>query len=86
MDSMERLRAFQAVAKETSFSKAANRIYRTQPAVSQAVKALELELGERLFLRRGRVIALTQAGRILLEDFGAGLHLSRPGQKENFGP
>ena len=67
MDSMERLQAFHAVAKDTSFSKAALRIYRTQPAVSQAVKALELELGERLFLRRGRGVVLTQAGRILIE-------------------
>ena len=47
MDSMGRLLAFRAAAKERSFSEAAKRVYRTQPAVSQAIKALEEELQEK---------------------------------------
>ena len=63
----ERLSAFRAVATERSFSKAAAKIYKTQPAVSQAIRSLEQEVGERLFLRLGRTIELTQAGEVLLE-------------------
>ena len=64
---MERLIAFRAVAAEKSFSRAAEKIFRTQPAVSQAVRLLEEDIGERLFLRLGRTVELTQAGGILLE-------------------
>ncbi|MBN2307558.1 MAG: LysR family transcriptional regulator [Candidatus Hydrogenedentes bacterium] len=63
----ERLQAFRAVAREQSFSRAADRLFKTQPAVSQAVGSLERELGERLFVRQGRRTTLTQAGRVLLE-------------------
>ncbi len=63
----ERLRAFHAVAAEKSFSKAAEKLFRTQPAISQAIRLLERDLGERLFLRLGRTTELTEAGRILLE-------------------
>jgi DNA-binding transcriptional LysR family regulator len=58
---------FRAVAQEKSFSRGARTVFRTQPAVSQAVKLLEREVGAKLFLRQGRTIELTQAGRILLE-------------------
>jgi len=71
----ERLAAFKAVAAEGSFSRAAQKLYKTQPAVSQAIGALEEELGERLFVRLGRSIEITQAGEVLLrhvqEAFGA---------------
>lgn len=63
----ERLNAFQAVVREKSFSKAAQKLFKTQPAISQAIRALEEELGERLLLRQGRTIQMTQAGRILFE-------------------
>jgi len=55
------------IAKHNSFSRAAERLYRTQPAVSKQVRSLEQELGQRLFHRAGRRVQLTQAGRILLE-------------------
>ncbi len=64
---MERLAAFRAVAREQSFSRAASRLFKTQPAVSQAVGSLEQELGERLFLRLGRRTELTASGRVFLE-------------------
>lgn len=63
----ERLNAFQAVAREKSFSKAAQKLFKTQPAISQAIRSLEEELGERLFLRLGRTIQMTPAGQVLFE-------------------
>lgn len=63
----ERLRAFQAVARAGGFSRAAVRLHKTQPAISQAVRALEDQVGEPLFHRLGRRVRLTSAGEILLE-------------------
>ena len=63
---MERYLAFQAVARSQSFSRAAERLHRTQPAVSQAVRALEQELGVTLFDRSRRAVQLTHAGSVLL--------------------
>ena len=62
------LAAFLAVASERSFSAAARRLHRTQPAISQAVRRIEDELGERLFDRSSRDGTLTEAGR-LLQDY-----------------
>jgi DNA-binding transcriptional LysR family regulator len=59
------LRIFLAVAQERSFSRAAAKVHRTQPAVSQAVRRLELELGEQLFDRSSKNGTLTEAGRML---------------------
>lgn len=61
------LQAFLAVAETGSFSRAAERIYLTQPAVSKRIAALEAELGTPLFDRIGRRVGLTEAGRTLLE-------------------
>jgi DNA-binding transcriptional LysR family regulator len=63
---MERYLAFQAVAQEGSFSRAAERLRRTQPTISQAVQALEEELGQRLFSKRRGGVELSEAGRVLL--------------------
>jgi len=59
------LETFLAVAEERSFSRAAARLHRTQPAVSQAVAKLEGELGEVLFERSSRDGSLTDAGEVL---------------------
>src|SRR3954469_15949650 len=59
------LRVFLAVAHERSFSRAAAKVHRTQPAVSQAVRRLERELGEQLFDRSSNTGTLTEAGRTL---------------------
>jgi len=59
------LQAFLAVAESGSFSRAAERIYLTQPAISKRIAALEAELGTRLFDRIGRRTQLTEAGRVL---------------------
>ncbi|MGD8861666.1 MAG: LysR family transcriptional regulator [Myxococcales bacterium] len=63
----DRLEAFRAVAREDGFTAAARALGKTQSAISQAVAALEEELGQALFVRDGRRVLLTQAGRILLE-------------------
>src|SRR5258707_13805330 len=56
-----------AVAKEQSFSRAAQALHRTQPAVSQAIRRLETELGEPLFDRSSKDGTLTAAGRVLFD-------------------
>ena len=61
------LRVFLTVATERSFSRAAAKLHRTQPAVSQAIRRLEEEIGERLFDRSSKNGTLTEAGRVLRE-------------------
>lgn len=61
------LRVFLTVASEKSFSRAAERLLRTQPAVSLAVQRLEHELGEMLIDRSAKQLLLTDAGRIVLD-------------------
>lgn len=60
------LTAFIAVAETGSFSRAAERLFLTQPAVSKRVSTLEEELAAKLFDRIGHQIFLTEAGRALL--------------------
>jgi DNA-binding transcriptional LysR family regulator len=64
---LEDLRVFAMVAGERSFSRAARKLRRTQPAVSQAVRRLEDAAGERLIDRSARDGRLTDAGELLLE-------------------
>jgi DNA-binding transcriptional LysR family regulator len=60
------LRAFVQVARERSFSQAADALYITQPAVSKRIASLETELGAPLFDRVGRQVLLTELGHHLL--------------------
>lgn len=60
------LQVFLAVADTGSFSRAAERVFLTQPAISKRIAALEADLGTRLFDRIGRGIHLTEAGQALL--------------------
>lgn len=59
-------KCFLAVAEHHSFSKAADALYVSQPAISKSINALEAELGTPLFDRQGKYITLTQAGEIFL--------------------
>ena len=59
------LDVFLAVAQERSFSRAAKKLLRTQPAVSLAIRRLEEDLGELLFDRSTKVPTLTDAGELL---------------------
>lgn len=62
---LTQLEVLVAVAQEKGFSRAAQRLQRTQPAVSQAVRRLEEELGRRVFDRSSKDGTLTDAGKVL---------------------
>src|SRR5207237_9618148 len=61
------LQVFLTVAAEKSFSRAAEKLLRTQPAVSLALQRLEPEHGEKLIDRSAKELLLTDAGRTVLE-------------------
>jgi DNA-binding transcriptional LysR family regulator len=65
---LNQLETFLAVAEERSFSRAAVRLHRTQPAVSQVIRKLEESVGETLFDRAARDGSLTASG-VLLRDY-----------------
>ena len=65
---LSQLETFLAVAEERSFSRAALRLHRTQPAISQVIRKLEEAVGETLFDRAARDGSLTAAG-VLLRDY-----------------
>jgi len=64
---LSQLEVFLAVARERRFSRAADKLFRTQSAVSQTIRKLEEELGEALFDRSSRDGVLTDAGKVLYE-------------------
>src|SRR5829696_3195997 len=59
------LRAFAALARTGSFTLAAKKLFLSQSAVSHSMKALETDVGCRLFDRMGKKVLLTQAGETL---------------------
>src|SRR5919202_7130760 len=58
------IQAFLEVARTGNVSRAAERLFVTQPALTARIQALEKELGETLFVRTGRGVRLTDAGRV----------------------
>src|ERR1700692_3043171 len=63
----DQLITFLEVAKQGSFSRAGEKVYRSQSAVSAQIRQLEQEYGERLFDRSGKTVRLSPAGEVLLE-------------------
>ena len=62
-----RLKVFYTVAQKLSFTKAANELFITQPAVTKHINELEHQLGVGLFKRQGNTISITPAGQVVLE-------------------
>ncbi len=62
---LSQLHVFLMVAREQSFSRAAEKLYRTQPAVSIVIHKLEESVGQPLLLRGARQVKLTDAGKLL---------------------
>src|SRR5947208_5248323 len=79
---MERnlLRAFLMVAERRSFTRAAEALFLSQPAVTQQIQSLEREVGERLFERQGRRVTLTPAGEAFYPFVSRALALLDEGQ------
>ena len=68
---LKQLKIFASVARQLSFTRAAQCLYLTQPAVSAQVHQLEEAIGSTLFDRVGRTVRLTDAGRVLLRSVDA---------------
>src|SRR5260370_18444717 len=66
----DQLETFLHVARHCSFSRAAERRFRTQPAISSQIRALEEEVGARLFDRSGGKVAVTAAGKVFQQYAG----------------
>src|SRR5712672_219462 len=75
------LKAFEAAARYESFTRAAEELCVTQGAVSHQVKALETELGLKLFNRERQRLVITQAGRAYLEVLRDALDRIAAGQE-----
>jgi DNA-binding transcriptional LysR family regulator len=63
----DQLTTFSEIAKQGSFSRAGQKLFRSQPAVSAQIRQLELEYGAKLFDRVGKSVRLTSAGETLYE-------------------
>jgi len=66
----DHLITFVEIAKQGSFSRAGQKLFRSQPAVSAQIRQLEQEYGQKLFDRVGKTVQLTAAGEVLLEYAG----------------
>src|SRR5215472_3904292 len=77
-----RLKVFRIVAEHLSFHKAAEYLFLTQPAVTRQIKALESDLGVRLFDRTTSKIALTGQGSVLLRYANQLAHLASEAERE----
>lgn len=76
------LHYFSVVAEELNFTRAAQRLCMSQPPLSNQIKALEEELGTPLFLRGGRMLQLTEAGKVLYRRASQLLDLAERTQEE----
>ena len=74
---LPQLRAFLEVAREGNLTRAANALFLSQPALSSRIKALEDELGLKLFERSAKGMSLTRYGEILAEEAARTVHAAR---------
>lgn len=80
------LRSFEATARHLSFTAASHEIGLTQTAVSQHIKALEMQLGDKLFLRRPKSLQLTDMGQAYLPKVRDALDMIEMSTTGLFGP
>lgn len=73
---------FESAARHGSFTRAADELGISQPAVSHAVRSLETELGSVLFNRRNKGVYLTQAGKYLTEQVALGINVIQQAVRE----
>ena len=73
--SLNNLLVFESAARRGSFTRAAEDLHISQPAVSHAMRLLEADLGVALFERQHKGVRMTEAGQYLLEQVGMGLAL-----------
>lgn len=64
--SIEQLRSFVEIVNVRSYTKAAENLFRTQPALSMQIKRLEEQVGTKIFVRDGKQVTVTEAGQVLL--------------------
>lgn len=81
---LRQVEVFLAVARERSFSVAAEKIHLSQPTLSEHVRELERELGKPLFFRKGRTVTLTEAGRVF-EPYAASMVAAAEGAQHAVG-
>lgn len=81
LDHLEGYRVFYHTAKAGSFTKAAEHLYVTQPAVTQAIKQLEESLGGQLFFRTSKGVRLTAEGEVLFRYLEEAFHLVAEGER-----
>lgn len=80
--SFDQLESFVAIAETGKLARAAERLHITQPPLSRRIRALEEELGARLFVREARGMSLTEAGVVLLPRARAVLGTLRDAAEE----
>ena len=76
----ELYKVFYYVAVSLNFSEASKKLFISQSAVSQSIKALEKKLGQPLFIRSTKKVQLTPAGSILLKHIEPAIHLIQRGE------
>src|SRR5262245_38792554 len=69
IDDLRHIRAFLAIAELGSFTRAASKLFVSQPALTVQIRQLEDSVGVRLFDRNKRLVVLTPAGRSLIKPF-----------------
>ncbi|MFZ5966879.1 MAG: LysR family transcriptional regulator [Bacillota bacterium] len=79
--SFDLYKIFYYVAKELSFSQAADQLYISQSAVSQSIKALEDKLNCKLFYRHTKQVRLTQEGEMLFQHIEQAFHFIKRGER-----
>lgn len=82
IENLESYRVFYVTAQAGSFTRAAEELYITQPAVSHAIKQLESRLGGPLFLRTAKGVKLTSEGEVLFRFISQAYHLIEAGEKK----